>query len=197
MNADATGLEVRNAVREAVAQTRRRPAKRGVITASSDSDGDFGSIPNAIAIELVVEATTADGELAGWLDDVWWTAAFHDLADRTVTLHVSPTPGALLHPVVLSHLEMVRRVMPEWRIVGHACFKGSSGNDVANQVAVSPYHEVRSVDRSQVDVIASGGTADTDTLVDIFGRIRREQERLGVSSPILVRMPDGTGVPSG
>ena len=195
MDADTTGLKSRRAVRSAVEQTRCRPNDRTVVVVAFDSDGELEITSSTGPLELIVEATGPDGELADWLVDAWWTAAVQTWSCRTVTLHISPTPGGLLHPVVLSHLEMVRRVSPGWRIVGHANTEEITAGDVSGQLATSPYHEIRFVDRSRPSASTSEDGTRPTPLEELFARVRREQERHGAAGPILTRLPCDADIP--
>lgn len=91
--------------------------------------------------ELILELTDEEGELAPWFDDFWWVDVLTRFKNRAVTFHISPTPAALLHPVVLHQLEMICRLEPTWRIVGYA-YRKELEQCEADAVARSPYHQL-------------------------------------------------------
>ena len=185
------------ASREATQKMRQPPREPVRITASFDGTGDLeGEFP-ARHKELTIEATNADGELALWFDDYWWTDLIERWGHDSVTLHLAPTPGALTHPVVLHQMEMVCRVAPRWRMVGHAYRTDISSADSIELLASSPYHEVRFVDQARPDGSDSTRRGSLDlTVEELFGRIRREQIRVGSTRPVLVRLPAGTVAPA-
>ncbi len=183
------------AVREAAQKERHAPREPVCLTASFDGSGDLGGAAPAGPKELTIEATNREGELAQWFDDYWWIDLIERWGFEQVTLHIAPTPGALTHPVVLHQMEMVRRVAPRWRIVGHAYRNDILSDETIESLASSPYHEARFIDQTRPDVPtpARGGSFDWAIEV-LFGRIRREQTRIGAARPVLVRLPSDAGV---
>ena len=151
---------------------------------------EHGDIDN---VELTIEATNADQELADWCDDDWWTDVIVCWGDRRVTLRFSPTPGALLHPVILYQLEMLRRVTPNWRLIGYGYRDDvTTVGDVA-AIARSWYHEVRFIDQPRPGLVAADRFGSGARLDELFGRIRRAQAEVGMTTPILVRMAGESG----
>jgi hypothetical protein len=147
-------------------------------------------VPNSKElVQLTIECTNEAMEFASWLTDDWWATVIQHWADRVVTVHIAPTPTALLHPVLLYQLAMVRRVEPRWRIVGQAFVDDIITDDAVAELAQSPYHEVRFRDSPRVVAPPSDRVSWTPTIEDLFGRLRRDQERLDRSTPILVRLP--------
>lgn len=140
-------------------------------------------------IELTFHATDADGQLAVWFDDIWWTELVERWSDRQVALCLAATPAALLHPVVLHELEMVSRIAPRWRVVGHGYRSDVSSDNDVEVLARSPYHEVRFFDQDGPDAkIPPGGEGDR-SLAELFRRVREEQALAGTKRPVLVRLP--------
>jgi len=163
--------------------------------------GGIGHLPergDTDDVELTIEATNADQELAVWCEDDWWTDVIVRWADCRVTVRFSPTPGALLHPVILYQLEMLRRVTPNWRLIGYGYRDDvTSFNDVA-AIARSWYHEVRFIDQPRPGLVAADRFGSAARLDELFGRVRRAQVDVGMTTPILVRLAGalGGGVPT-
>lgn len=184
-------LEERADARNAVGNSRRAPTPTSSITVAFSDGGCLNTEPGPGAIELTVEATNADSQLAAWLTDDWWATLIQFWADRAVIIHIAPTPGALLNPVVAYQLVMLRRVVPNWRLVGHAYVDDVITDEAVTEVAGSCYHEIRFLDRARAEPSPSDRCSWAPALDELFGRIRKEQTRLGKVTPILVRLPLG------
>lgn len=193
-------LSARIEVRDATQRCRRGPRETPRLTAHFDGSGDLGKDLPTGPLELTIEATGEDMELASWLVDEWWTELIQVLADSQVTVHVAPTPGALLNPVVLYQLEMLRRVSPNWRLVGHAFTDDVATDAAVSDLVRSPYHEVRFADDPRPDAGPVDRRSWKPSIDKLFGQIRQQQTRLGRTTPILVRLPstirDTTSLPS-
>lgn len=181
-------LDGQSDMRRAAEGSRRAPREPTRIVATFDN-GALGKDIERGPIVLTIEATSGDSELAPWLDDIWWTGVIQRWAECHVTVCIAPTPGALLHPVVLHQVEMLRRVVPDWRIVGHAYVDDVPSDDDATRLAGSPYHEVRFIDQPRLGTPPSDRCTWKLTVDGLFVRICNEQSRLGVSLPVLVRLP--------
>ncbi|MGD2109505.1 MAG: hypothetical protein PVI86_08940 [Phycisphaerae bacterium] len=182
-------LEAQREVRRAVESRRQAPRQHAEILAAFEN-GRILDNGNTGPILLTVEATNAEGDVAPWLDDLWWTGVIRRWADSAVTVLFAPTPGALLHPVVLHHAEMLRRVEPGWRVVASAYRDDISGIAEISRVARSPYHEVRFFDQDRPGTPTSIEEYDRAIGLDeLFGQIRREQVRFDRRQPALVRLP--------
>jgi hypothetical protein len=184
-------LESRAEVRAATQHTRRSPYEPIEIRVGFDGGWETEELDGNRPVVLTVEATNAAEELASWFDDAWWTRIIRLLADHWVTVHIARTPGALLHPVVLHKVDMLRRVMPQWRLVGHAYAGEVSTADAMNQLARSPYHEVRFSDQRRPGALLPDRGTPGPSLAEILIRVRGEQSREDLSMPILVRAPTG------
>lgn len=180
--------EAHKETRRAAERRRRPPGNPVFIRATFDRGLHLGNEAPA-PTDLTVEATNADREPAEWFDDVWWTALIELWGNAALTLHIAPTPAALLHPVVLHQIEMVSRVAPRWRIVGHAYRDEVITDDAVEALARSPYHEVRFIDQGTPSARQGDRCDWAPTLQELFGRIRREQSRRRAVRPILVRLP--------
>lgn len=183
-------LKAQREIRRSVESRRQAPREPAEVLAAYDGGG-IGGYVAAGPILLTIEATNGDSELASWLDDLWWTDVIQRWAEYAVTVAVAPTPGALLNPVVLHHVEMLRRVLPAWRIIGHAYRDDLAHDEEIIRVANSPYHEVRFFDQSRPRPSQSDQPARALALEELFGRIRREQLRMNLTRPALVRLPPG------
>ena len=179
----------RQEVRGVTRRTRRPPRRPARIVATYDLGGDVVERISPGPVEIVIEATNAAGELAPWFDDAWWTELIQRRGDDPVTIHIGATPGALLHPVVLHQVEMIRRVTPTWRIIGTPVRDDLETDEDIALVARSLYHLVRFHDESDAGAAETGSCPPHMRLDELFGRIRREQKRLGVTGPGLVRLP--------
>lgn len=179
----------RQKVRGVTRQTRRPPRSPARIVATYDLGGDLVERISPGPVEIVIEATNEAGELAPWFDDAWWTELIQRRGDDPVTIHIRATPGALLHPVVLHQVEMIRRVTPIWRIIGTAIRDDLATDEAIALVARSLYHLVRFHDESDAGAAETGSCPPHMPIDELFGRIRREQKRLGVTGPGLVRLP--------
>ncbi|UCE61175.1 MAG: hypothetical protein JSU63_05380 [Phycisphaerales bacterium] len=175
--------------RRATQQKRRPPGEVVRVTARFDSDGVLQEDLTSAPAEVMIEATDSEGEVAVWFDDYWWTDLIERWVDDPITLHITQTPGALLHPVVLHQMEMVGRVAPRWRMVGHSYRSDVSTDDAIESLACSAYHEVRFLDQTRPGAPRSDREGLDLSVDELFGRIRREQVRLGATRPVLVRLP--------
>lgn len=142
-------------------------------------------------LDLRLEATDSAGALATWLDDGWWTQLLSRWCDETVTVTLSPTRDALLHPVLLHQLEMLRRVALAWRLIGIAYRDDVRPNDPAavRALSTSPYHEVRFLDAVRPVQTRRQESEACAPLADLLAAIRADQLRHGRTTPILVRAP--------
>lgn len=190
-------LEERAEIRHATQRTRRRPRKTVHVLAAFEGNGSLGDDVAPAPLELTIEATNARLEIAPWLVDEWWTEVIRRWADCPVTVHISPTPGALLHPVVLHQLQMLRRVTPSWRLVGHAYADDVPTEDAVAEFVKAPYHEVRFTDQPRWGTSQGDRFSWTPPLEELFARIHREHSRLGTTAPVLVRLPSTVPKASG
>ena len=178
-------------VRKATQRLRRPPTEPHHIRVSFEGGGELGDDIVPAPVELIIEATNAAGELAGWFSDYWWTEVIQRWGEEPVTVHIAPTPSALLHPVMLNKLEMLRRVASRWRVVGHTYASEVATDDAIESLATSPYDEVRFIDQPRPGVLPDRRRWELP-LGELFGCIRRAQERAGTVRPILTRLPSST-----
>ena len=178
-------------IRDATAARRRAPREPKQLHIAWNDDGTWDEQQTVEPVELTLEATDPEGQLAPWCHDLWWTCAVAQFADCPVALHIAPMPGALLNPVVLHELEMLERVAPQWRIIGHAYADDLETEEDIETVARSAYHEIRFVPHAR-----RGGGRQCDKrdlqLEATIANIRRAQVRLGTDRPILVLLAETT-----
>jgi hypothetical protein len=177
-------------------QHRRRPPGvplRVQVELTHDGDGSLPapepSGPPAPPAELWLEATTPEGVLSPWLNDLWWSDVLQAWGDELLSVHILPTPTALLHPWLNSQLKMVRRVAPRWRLVGHAYAHECSQDTELEAIATSLYHEVRFIETAPPS--GENGSADKPTVAELIRRVRDRQTELGIQQPVLVCLPMG------
>jgi hypothetical protein len=175
-------------IRGATQQTRRGPRPALRRTACFDTGWWFEEEVGGGVVDLLIEATNAHGQPADWFDDLWWTDVLQKCTDASVTIEIAPTPSALLHPLILHQLTMIRRVMPHWRIVGHAYLDDLTSEEQIGQLVLGPYHEVRFVDRARSPATANASPSSR-RIEELFARIREGQNRCGSHRPVLVRLP--------
>jgi len=182
----------RKQLRNEVQSSRRGPAKPALLCFNHDSQGELsGDIPHGY-VEITIEPTDPDGALCEWFDDRWWMDVVQLWADDQVTIYFAPTPLALLHPVVLYQVEMLRRVCTRWRVVGYAYANDVNTNDDIEAFVASHYNEVRFIDE-----VRSGNSMarriEPLPLEKLLANIRTLQVSKGATHPVLVRMPAGSG----
>jgi hypothetical protein len=152
-------------------------------------EGRMPLVPDDIdpPTEMHLEPTSAEGETALWLDDFFWLDLIRRWPQRQLTIQYKPTCRGLLHPVVLHQLTMLRRVAPEWRLVGH-CFVSDLADDtLISQAALSLYHEIyiRDCDRPGVTVDASAPSLEV-----ILTRAAKVQAAARRTSPVITAEMD-------
>lgn len=175
--------------RDDARRRRQPPSAPHRVEVPFTGDGGFEVPEDDAPLELTLEVTDADGEIAPWFDDHWWTELINTWADRIATIHIAPTPFALQHIVVLHHLEMLCRVAPRWRIVGHGYRDDLDGADSIAALVKSAYHEIRIIDRPRPGMGIATRKLEGAGLDELFGQVRREQQRLDRTTPTLVRVP--------
>ena len=173
---------------------RRRPGEAVRLPANIPDEEETQSqspedrIPEIPPSELWLDATDVDGEIASWFEDGWWTEVINRWGEDPLTIHISPTPASLLHPVVLYGVEMVRRVAPRWRIVGHAYAEEVCLDSTVEAIARSPYHEVRFIDTPRPETPPAARVDPPFPVEELMSRVRRAQLAVRRTWPVLVRV---------
>lgn len=185
-------IESRSQIRNDIQSIRRSPGQPVSLHFSYDCQGELSQdIPHG-SIEITVEPTDPDGMLCEWFDDNWWMDVVQRWVDDQVTVYFAPTPIAVLHPVVLHQVEMLRRVCTRWRIVGYAYTNDVCTNEDVEAFVASHFHEVRFIDETRTNMVISD-RIEPLPLEKLFASIRKLQASKRATLPILVRMPAGTG----
>ena len=167
--------------------TRRRPTNDSRLEVTFDEVRVEGVVGDCRPAEVAIHATNSERVIAPWLTDGWWMELVSRWADDPLVVQVMPTPGAVLHPVVLVQMEMLRRVAPAWRLIGHAHAEELDSERAARIIAGSPYHEIR-VPAAPATTVATPPPLRPARIEQVFSRIRQRQQQLGTTKPILIRL---------
>jgi hypothetical protein len=173
---------MREVQRDMTARRRRKPGAGAPLMIPFDGLPSLEPDPNRPPSELSLEATGPSGEPAAWLDDYLWVDLLRAWGETPLAIRILPTPHALLHPVVLHQVNMLRRVAPRWRISAH-CYVGDLAPEghIA-QAALSPYHEIHLLDQPAPH---HATTAHALRMEDAVARLRRVQVANQRNTPIL------------
>ena len=168
---------------------RRKPHPPSIVSLAADGCGDLGSADAAPPDRLHLEITYPTGATAAWFDDLWWIGALERWKQHPLSVHVLPTLHALLHPVTLHHLEMLRRVAARWRRVGHAYLDDVYLDDDVARLAAAPYDEVSIIDGFRPNTGKAPAEMRGLSFQALVGRVMRLQGAMKVERPVLVREP--------
>jgi len=175
--------------RKAAAARRRKPRRPQVREFAATGDGDHGPDTVPYPTELRLETTYDDGRIATWFDDTWWLETLRRWKDRSLTIHVLPTPEALLHPIVLHQLEMIRRMLTPWRVIGHCYLPEIAQPILMPRLAINQYDEVRIIDAQRPETEERDVRPARMTLDEVFERVRVIQIEQQADRPLLTRAP--------
>ncbi|MCB9849738.1 MAG: hypothetical protein H6817_03445 [Phycisphaerales bacterium] len=176
------------------AQKRRKPGAGAPRLIPFDG-GEIQPVdPQQAPSEIALEATGPSGEPAHWLDDFFWVDLLQAWSRESMTIRFLPTPDALLHPVVIHQVNMLRRVATNWRIAGHCYVHDLAPDGMIAQAALSPYHEIHLIDGRRE---GSAATAHALRIEDALARIRRVQVANSRNTPILVCVRESDKQPQG
>ncbi|MHC5112770.1 MAG: hypothetical protein ACYTHJ_23185 [Planctomycetota bacterium] len=187
---------IQDEMRNAAIGRRVPPGRATRIVLKPDGKGLFPETLEPGALVLQIEATTPSGELASWYVDEWWSEVIAHLADRDVAVHFEPSPSSILHPVVMHHVSMLRRVVTHWRVVGYGYRSDVMSDDDVAVLATSGFHELRFLDVRRTNAAHPDRQLFDQPIEDLFARIRRVQQARGATRPILVRVATGAGAKS-
>ena len=171
--------------------TARRRAPGGIKTVhiKADSDGTLGDELGLFPTDIRIEATYDDGQIATWFSDDWWIELLQRYKDRPLTLHMMPTAEALLHPIVLHELEMVRRLQTPWRLIGH-CYLSDIGHPMLiSKIVASPYDEIRVVTENRPNNGKAVLRTSQLSLAELLERVKSQQMAEQSVYPLLTRAP--------
>lgn len=178
--------QTRNDMRRSTTGRRQPPPPVTRVVLRPDGNGLFPETLEPGPIDLQIEATITRDETAPWYRDEWWTEVISYLSALDIAVHFMPTPGAIVHPVVLHHVNMIRRVVPLWRVVGHAYRDDLTLDHDIDALANSLFHEIRVIDARRPGAPASDRGVTDIGVDELFGRIRRTC-RLP-RHPVLIRL---------
>ena len=179
----------RDIARTTTRQKRVPPVQTKEVRVLFSSSGEINPELSGQPVDLYLETTDSGGELADWFHDEWWTDLLSRWAQTSITIYIETTPNALLHPVVIYEAEMLYRLAPHWRLVGHVYRDDVGNDDDVATLASSAYHEVRFIDEERPLRRINNRFVDVVKLEELFGRIRKEQARIHATRPALVRLP--------
>lgn len=168
---------------------RHRPREPLHVDVRFDGTTNFPEEATPGPVELRLEATNDEGALAEWCGDDWWAIVLQRWGDDEVAVRVEPTPGALFHPILRYQMEMLRRVAPRWRLIGHMFRDDVVDGETLGILATAPYHEIRVFDDRRPSVVDAPRTAFVATCAELFARVRERQNKAGLISPVMVRLP--------
>ncbi len=170
---------------------RRQPAVRPAVRVPFHEGGEVRPSQDMPPAVLSLETTDQCGLRASWMDDTWWLELVSEWSDDPLTVKIEATPDALLNPVTLYQLGMLRRVGVRWHLVGYVQVSDLAREEELIEIARSPYHEVRFIETITPLEVARGRTVGPWNVDEVFGRIRAAQQAANTRSPILVRVSSG------
>jgi len=173
--------------RRTAARGRRRPRPAHANRFLANGRGKFDAEDVAKPTDVFIEATHPDGDTAAWFDDFWWLECLNRWKDDRLSMHVLPSPAALLHPAVLHQVDMARRIAPSWRMIGHCWLEELDLNASPDGIARSPYHEVRIIDAPMPERVGQPNPARPPKVQDLITRVRLIQRETNRTMPTLVR----------
>jgi hypothetical protein len=168
---------------EMTARKRRKPGAGQLVRIPFDAAETVVANPADPPAEIALEATGPGGKPADWLDDPFWLPLLQAWSHERVTVRILPSPRGLLHPVVLHHVRMLRRVAPNWRVVGHCHVEDLSAAGALADAALSAYHEIHLTEAADSGEPRQGHALRLD---DALARIRRVQVASNRHTPIVV-----------
>jgi hypothetical protein len=173
--------------RSDVSARRKRPAAATQFIFPAACGGDFTRIGTEIPTEILVEPTYPTGEVAEWFDDAWWTEAIQRWGNTKLNVHILPSRLALCDPVVLHMMAMLKRIVPQWRLVGFGYAGEIDGETGPDALARSNYDEVRMTEGFRRTRKTDSNSRHILRIEDLFARVRRGQQARNATRPTLVR----------
>ncbi len=178
--------------RTVTAARRRAPAGTKTIHIKADSNGSLGDELGMFPTDIRIDCTYDDGQITTWFSDDWWIDLLQRFKDRSLNLHIMPTAEALLHPIVLHELEMVRRLQTPWRLIGH-CYLSDVGHPMlVNKIVFSPYDEIRIVTDERPCNGSAVKQSASLSLAELLDRVKTQQIADRTVYPLLTRAPAPT-----
>ncbi len=168
---------------------RRRPLDRPILHVTATGTGDCGPPDGEVPGELHLEVTDEFGQAADWFNDYWWMEALQRWQIYPLAVHILPTPRALLHPVAIHHIEMLYRVAPRWRKIGHCYVDDVVTEAGIRLLAISSYDEVCMIDSFRPGSDKSESELRGIKVEKLIGEVMRIQASVGARRPLLIRVP--------
>ncbi len=175
-------VTTREQQRNLAAKRRGKPGRVLIVRIPFDGTNDWEPQQSSPPTEIHLESTGASGETAVWLDDHFWMSLIQLWAQETIAVHFLATPGSLTNPVVRHQLNMLRRVVPNWRLIGHCYASDLTEDGVLSQAALGSHHELRLSDAHRPGMQVSGHPLK---IQDIAARIRKIQAANNRTTPIV------------
>ncbi len=187
---------IRDKQRKETMQRRQKPGNSRIIRIPFGGFKEFKIDANDPPTELHLEPTGDSGETALWLDDHFWMELIQAWSKHPLSIHFLPTPDSIPHPVILHQINMLRRVTPSWRLIGHCYLSDLSKEGRITQVALSVYHEVRIIDGIRPGKNQNGRPLK---IQDALSKIRQVQTANNRTTPIVAccqdsNLPDTQGI---
>ena len=176
------------------AQARRRPPQQPQRAFFPCAGG--GERPHVEAtrpLELIIAPTDSNGEPVVWLTDAWWIETVQLWKDQPVTVHLLATPDSLLNPVILHQLNMLKRVVPQWKVAAEGYVGDIRGSERLEYLALSPYDDVRLIDGHRPG--SPIGSSACDGLAEVCARIGEIQAKHRITRPIITTLASPTQIP--
>ncbi len=179
---------LRKEQRMSTMQRRRKPGNERCLQFAFDADGSLAGIDGDVPQEIHLEATNNDADAAPWLDDYFWMELMQRWSDAPVSVHFQATKGSLLHGVIIHQLNMLRRVVPHWRLIGHCYLSDLEAEGVIEQAAVTVYHEIHVIDGRRPGAADSRHPMRIEDAIATMRKVQRANKR---NTPIVVcRRPE-------
>ncbi|MCA9252275.1 MAG: hypothetical protein R3E58_09170 [Phycisphaerae bacterium] len=164
-------------------QRRRKPGNERCLQFAFDADGSLAGIEGDAPQEIHLEATNKEAEAAPWLDDYFWMELIQRWSDAPISVHFQPTKGSLLHGIIIHQLNMLRRVVPHWRLIGQCYLSDLEAEGVIEQAAVTVYHEIHVIDARRPGAPESRHPLRIDDAIATMRKVQRANKR---NTPIVV-----------
>jgi hypothetical protein len=174
---------LRKEQRMSTMQRRRKPGNERCLQFAFDAEGSLAGLDGDAPQEIHLEATNTDAEAAPWLDDYFWMELIQRWSDAPISVHFQPTKGSLLHGIIIHQLNMLRRVVPHWRLIGHCYLSDLEAEGVIEQTAVTVYHEIHVIDGRRPGAVDSRHPLRVEDAVATMRKVQRANKR---NTPIIV-----------
>jgi hypothetical protein len=165
-----------------------RPAAAGrLIRFPYDEGNDAAFDDPAPPVELHIEATDFSGDLAPWLNDLFWLDALQRWSGTRLSVHFLPTYESLLHPDLHAQVDMLRRVASGWRLVAYCYLSDLEVEGRLARAVMTLYHEIRIVDDRRPDCPTGDRPLTIETALGKMRQISAALRAGGRSVPVLAR----------